>query len=238
MKAFIIHTQNEDSLELADRCKRSFIPYNNWDAELFEGTSPLTLEHWEEQYPLKMRYYSRVRGFYEKRDDSPKDKRRYLSKKSCTYSHYRLWKKCVELDEPIVILEHDSVCKSEWDNNIKFDDVLVLNIISAINRPMMMGTAWRRANPNLEIQEGIHDQHIKLMYDQDPNVTDAEMMPGAAAYAISPQGAKKMVTTLEADGWEQNDYIMNTSVVRIQTINPEMFRLRYTNISTTNTGVK
>lgn len=32
----------------------------------------------------------------------------------CFLSHYMLWKKCIELDEPIIILEHDAVIQHVW----------------------------------------------------------------------------------------------------------------------------
>jgi glycosyl transferase family 25 len=32
----------------------------------------------------------------------------------CFLSHWALWKKCIELNEPIIILEHDAVIQSRW----------------------------------------------------------------------------------------------------------------------------
>lgn len=37
----------------------------------------------------------------------------------CLYSHIQLWKKCIELDQPIVILEHDTIVYSEFPVNFK-----------------------------------------------------------------------------------------------------------------------
>jgi len=31
------------------------------------------------------------------------------TEKACWYSHYALWKRCIELDRPIVVIEHDTV---------------------------------------------------------------------------------------------------------------------------------
>jgi len=33
----------------------------------------------------------------------------------CLWSHMALWEHCVELDEPIIVLEHDAVCLAEWN---------------------------------------------------------------------------------------------------------------------------
>jgi glycosyl transferase, family 25 len=32
----------------------------------------------------------------------------------CFFSHYRLWKTCVEIQEPIIVLEHDALIKNFW----------------------------------------------------------------------------------------------------------------------------
>jgi GR25 family glycosyltransferase involved in LPS biosynthesis len=32
----------------------------------------------------------------------------------CFLSHWNLWKKCVELDQPIIILEHDAIIQNIW----------------------------------------------------------------------------------------------------------------------------
>ena len=32
----------------------------------------------------------------------------------CFLSHWALWKKCIELNEPIIILEHDAVIQGQW----------------------------------------------------------------------------------------------------------------------------
>lgn len=237
MKAFIIHTKTNTSLDLAQQCKSSFVPYKNWEIDFFEGTSPMTLEYWEQQLPLKIKEVSRAKNLFLQKDNSNIDKKRYLSKKSCLYSHYRLWKKCVELQETIVILEHDSICKSDWFD-MDFDDVMVLNISSAIDHPVLKSSAWRKENPKPIIEDGIGDLRINLIYTQDPKIQNAQMIPGAAAYAISPQGAHKMTTCVETHGWEKNDFVLNTHNIRIQTIVPELFRLRYTDLSTSNSTLK
>jgi GR25 family glycosyltransferase involved in LPS biosynthesis len=42
----------------------------------------------------------------------------------CFFSHWHLWNKCVELNEPIIILEHDAVIQSVWDP-IEISDALI-----------------------------------------------------------------------------------------------------------------
>lgn len=37
-----------------------------------------------------------------------------LGVRGCFLSHWSLWKKCIELNEPIIILEHDAVIQNYW----------------------------------------------------------------------------------------------------------------------------
>ena len=55
------------------------------------------------------------------------------------------------------------------------------------------------------------------------------MMPGTAAYAITPKGAKKLLSHLYL-GWEQSDYYINTKSVNIQYILPENFTFKLPNL--------
>jgi GR25 family glycosyltransferase involved in LPS biosynthesis len=45
----------------------------------------------------------------------------------CFLSHYNLWIKCLELNEPIGIFEHDVLFQKSFSNNIKFNEVLRLD---------------------------------------------------------------------------------------------------------------
>jgi GR25 family glycosyltransferase involved in LPS biosynthesis len=47
--------------------------------------------------------------------------------KGCFYSHYRLWKKCVELNEPIIILEHDAIITAPWSEIFLKDSLIKLH---------------------------------------------------------------------------------------------------------------
>lgn len=43
----------------------------------------------------------------------------------CWLSHFALWKQCVELQEPIVILEHDALVTGPWPDNLDIDTQLI-----------------------------------------------------------------------------------------------------------------
>lgn len=127
--------------------------------------------------------------------------------KGCFYSHYRLWKHCVELDQPIIIWEDDIVLCRPF-TPIEFQDVLVI----ALGHP----TKSQGYLSYLEDPTG------------DPQAQEYRQasMPGCCGYAIKPHAAKKLVDTytktfLPADNAinqylvkiQIHNYIMGTALV-------------------------
>jgi glycosyl transferase family 25 len=45
----------------------------------------------------------------------------------CFLSHYKLWQKCIELNEPIGIFEHDIIFQKYHPTNINFEEILRLD---------------------------------------------------------------------------------------------------------------
>ena len=43
----------------------------------------------------------------------------------CWMSHWRLWNRCVDTDQPIVILEHDAVVTAPWPEDLDIESTLV-----------------------------------------------------------------------------------------------------------------
>jgi GR25 family glycosyltransferase involved in LPS biosynthesis len=43
----------------------------------------------------------------------------------CWHSHFALWKRCVDHNQPIIILEHDAVVMAPWPDHIDIDSQLV-----------------------------------------------------------------------------------------------------------------
>ncbi|HDR1172335.1 TPA: glycosyltransferase family 25 protein, partial [Pasteurella multocida] len=89
-------------------------------------TNLITLE-----IPLDYRFFNAVHGkenpdFYlfkkynEKKYFQRKGKKLSLSQLGCWASHYLLWEKCVELNQPFVILEDDAIIKSNFLDAYQF----------------------------------------------------------------------------------------------------------------------
>jgi len=213
MKAFIISLVNDSvSSYGAKRCINTIEKTNSHlEPSIFQGTSPDTLElHWKAFLPD-------VRWTYPEpniiRHDlltgltltgyPTKDMRK---RKACLLSHVRLWKMCIELNQAILILEHDAA----FTRQFIFEDIRdkFTGCILGINSPLK---ATRKAN-------AFHHEVIK---QQDPNnfftITDApwiddrsipQGLAGNSAYIIKPFAAKALLNRMKDIGAWPNDALM------------------------------
>jgi GR25 family glycosyltransferase involved in LPS biosynthesis len=94
----------------------------------------------------------------------------------CFYSHYNLWKKCVELNEPIIIWE-DDIKLSRPFKSVEWQDILIV----ALGHPKKS----QRYMNYLDAPEG---KATAADYGQSS-------MPGCCGYAIKPHAAKKLLDT-------------------------------------------
>jgi GR25 family glycosyltransferase involved in LPS biosynthesis len=187
MKNFIIClSEIPASLKTATDLKTQLIEYGE-DVELFEGTygneavkmmenEGRTHHPWGIKGPP-----SKIENYEEKAAEWRQHKSEKASTpgvKGCFYSHYNLWKKCVELNEPIIIWEDDIVLRRKYIP-IEWDDVLIL----ALGHP----TKSVRYLPYLESPEG---EPVASYYKNSS-------MPGCCGYAIKPHAAKKLLDVYE-----------------------------------------
>lgn len=93
----------------------------------------------------------------------------------CFYSHYRLWQKCIELDEPIFIFEDDVIFEREY-LPVTWDDVLLV-------------CTGKQAYKEPFFEEKLFSPAEKVTTYRLPNTS----MPGAVGYGITPSGARKLV---------------------------------------------
>ena len=101
-KTFVIALKDHPiSLSQLNDCLVSAKEYD-WDVEIFWGTNgnTLSLDSWKEigVTPLLHKGSMNKLGMW-----------------GCFFSHFALWNKCVELNEPIIVLEHDAVIQSVWN---------------------------------------------------------------------------------------------------------------------------
>ena len=175
MKSFIIHLSKiPTSLETATRLKTQLEEYN-MEAELFEGTYGNDAVKLMEQEDRVVHAWG-IKGPHPKAGtgSTAAPKLGAPGVKGCFYSHYNLWKKCVELNEPIIIWEDDILISRPYIP-VEWKDILVL----AIGHPKKSAIYM----PLLESPEG------------DPDSIDYRYasMPGCCGYAIKPHAAKKLL---------------------------------------------
>lgn len=162
MKAYVITiTTLPKSIEIANRCIESGKRFGI-DIEVFPAITPKDNVH-----QLANQFGINTKGFderFSRRDNAI----------ACFLSHYSLWKLCVELKEPIFILEHDAVITDKIDMNIQFKGVL------SLGKP----SYGKFVTP----KEGIGP------------LVSKDYLPGAHAYMINPMAAAALInkSTLKA----------------------------------------
>ena len=118
------------------------------------------------------------------------------AKVACTLSHKRLWERCIELNEPIMILEHDTIFTRFFEPFDFEGDILGLNDPRG---------ATRKANifhDKVSAKEGVSDCPM-VDYQNVP-----QGLAGNSAYIIKPSGAKHLLNLIEEYGLWPNDAIM------------------------------
>ena len=223
MKAQIVHlTKNTQSVGQAQQALKSFQD-NGWDVELVEGITPQTLE--SRGRVTKLLEGGRLTHF--------KDPRLTI-KKSCVNNHILFWEKVVKSNETMAFIEHDSIAIDSPQNWV-FDDLLIMNMQYVFNFGALRGKGLnRKFNPDqLGVSELPEDYPLKCKVPNSP-FKGSNLIPGTAAYAITPQGAEKMLEVVNTQGIDQSDYIINSMNVKLQYVIPSPVKFNTKNLSTSN----
>jgi GR25 family glycosyltransferase involved in LPS biosynthesis len=91
---------------------------------------------------------------------------------ACALSHISLWAKCVEDDQPLVVLEHDAVMVQHYPEHSMYNSIDYLGSTEQVNRK------WK-------------------VHPTPPHGTDGEnyhFICRAHAYSIDPQAAKNLLS--------------------------------------------
>jgi len=98
-----------------------------------------------------------------------------LSEVACFLSHISLWVKCIELDQPIVILEHDAIMQNAY------------LVHTARNAIVYLGSKYQINQMTTNLVLGQINKNYRFMYC-------------AHAYAIDPYIAKNLVSSVIKSG--------------------------------------
>ena len=133
----------------------------------------------------------------------------------CFLSHWSLWKKCINRNEPFVILEHDVNFYGKFDfDKVDKDSDGVINI----GKPLW-GKKWK-AWP-----DGLVERFCKvpmLSFVEEYKYCDCEQhfLHGAHSYIITPNAAKKLIKHYTENGIVPADNSINLDVVKIYDYKP------------------
>jgi GR25 family glycosyltransferase involved in LPS biosynthesis len=116
--------------------------------------------------------------------------------KGCFLSHFSLWQKCVELNEPIIIWEDDVIMYRAFEP-IEWTDVLIV----ALGHPQK-SPRWMHL---LETPEG----EPEAINYKSPS------MPGCCGYAIKPHAAQKLIDKY-CNTFMPADNAINRGVVKME----------------------
>jgi GR25 family glycosyltransferase involved in LPS biosynthesis len=204
MKSYIICLSKiSESLKTATNLKNQLEQFK-MPAELFEGTygnDAVEIMNAEERtiHPF---------GIKGPTSDYPAPAEEKNSKisapgvRGCFLSHYRLWQKCAELNQPIIIWEDDIVLTRPY-MPVEWQDVLVV----ALGHPKK--------------------SERYLSYLTDPEGRPEAMpyrnssMPGCCGYAIKPHAARTLIDTY-ANTYLPADNAINQHHVKIEIHNHVM----------------
>ena len=168
MKAFIISLSNiESSISSANSMLGPLTSYG-FIADLFEGTYGSEVL---EIFQNENRFLHPVD--HNNEPTKPNRKVAGLGAMGCFHSHYRLWQKCVDLNETIFIFEDDVKFYRPY-YPVEFNEVLLVATGS-----------WN----------SIYSVDVKEEPTIPPTALSVNIpcLPGAVGYAIKPNAAKKLI---------------------------------------------
>jgi GR25 family glycosyltransferase involved in LPS biosynthesis len=200
MKSFVIRLKDiEVSETLADDCVRSGLDLG-LEIEKFDGI-------------FGEKNIERMHKFFNIRPIHPKMKKNRIGVKGCFLSHYSLWKQAAELEESLLIFEHDAVLLNEINDDIldQFEDVLMLDPFNKFSKSYDT-SHYESQNVEQRIVEYINPEP-KLKYG-----LQHEYPMGLQAYIIKPEAAIKLISHVELYGYLPADMQCNKGSVKLNTV--------------------
>lgn len=137
--------------------------------------------------------------------------------KGCFLSHYLVWKKAIEFDEPIMVFEHDALIIRPLPENIlsMFDTLLVLDRFSREeNYEELLKT---------DFPLKIH-KHEKLSKVTGKQINKSHIK-GAHGVLIKPEGARQIIKSLKEHGYLISDVAINQCYLTYYSIEPTIVRV-------------
>lgn len=146
-----------------------------------------------------------------------KFKKNRLGVRGCFFSHYYLWKTCVELNEPIIILEHDGYFIKSIDSSIldTFEDVLKLD----------RHDPYGKHYDSLVEQEKNNTTTVINYNNLAPKAGGINYFKGAYSYIIKPSAAQKLIDYIADNGHLPADQQIREPLLDLKVTVPTVARL-------------
>lgn len=205
MKSFVITLPNNSySQEITERCIQSAKKYNT-KVEKFIGVSQEQSEDVMKSHGLKFTWADgNKRKFIcskTKLLNFPYTAKHIPSLLGCVMSHYLLWKKCIELNKPVLILEHDSIFIRELPKSIEFKGICQINDPDGATRKGRWWSEQMKTRGSI----GVHEK-TWITSLQERHVPDG--LAGNSAYMIKPWAAQELLNKIDELGLWVNDALM------------------------------
>ena len=200
MKAYVITIQgHEYSESVARRCVESA---NKFDiaVETFWAVTKDNVRQVMDQENLRWSWANmntaKTRCPYTSLEQFPYRTKSLEAKMACSMSHYLLWKRCVELNENVLILEHDAVFIAPLPP-IEFTGAI------QINDPA--GGGYRGRDHSMIMRERATQGVYSLTSKRPIDSMIPDGFSGNSAYIVKPWAAEKFVGTFHRLGVWPND---------------------------------
>ena len=210
MKAHIItilgHTLSEVG---AENCIKSSEELNNpFEIKSFEACTPIDVGDVMNEYGLHWNFpwEGQVRDIKSGLTLNAYRTQDHLARMACALSHYVLWQKCQNENEPLLILEHDAIFRHRLDPTFILKSKY--NVVG-LNDPI---GATRKANLFKTKVENSEKDIVPV-----PHIDSFEIPQGLAgnsAYIIKPAGATALIAAVEEYGLWPNDAIMCRQLIK------------------------
>lgn len=152
---------------------------------------------------------------FEIRPWKEKMKKNRLGVKGCFLSHYSIWLHSIEIDQPIMIFEHDAVILRKVPENITdmFDEFLMLDPYNKMQKDY---GSLHQIEHEISIEE-YFNENSQQKYD-----LKHQYAMGLQAYIIKPKAAVKLIKEVKEKGYYPADMQCHKGILNLQTIYPSI----------------
>ncbi len=148
----------------------------------------------------------------------------------CFLSHYFLWKKCVDFNVPIGVLEYDAILIKSIPDNIlnQFDDYL--NLDYTRHTHLGLSSKGHEYLSQIELEKD-NPLTVKSIIEKKPGIKhhfkyiNSNHIKGAFGYIIKPSGAAKLIQATKDYGILPADVQPNLMYCDIKYVTPSIVML-------------